>query len=165
MSFLDYFRGEKKTTQSVQTVDDPLWGTLIFDRPEWWVGECDFEPTGHKVQLIIQSAASGATEDQHKTYLDLTQRYEQLLPRIGEVLFELWRPWLEHASEGQSEVLPRSAVEMLEHTQLETIWLDASTFGCSLALGYGFATDGIWDDASMNIGLDDWVPRGLGVDD
>jgi hypothetical protein len=54
---------------------------------------------------------------------------------------------------------------MLHHVQLETIWIDASTFGCSLALSYGFATNGIWDDASMNVGLENWVPSGLGVDD
>lgn len=158
MGVLDLFR--KKANDRKQ--EDPVFGSLTCKEPGWWEGRCTFGPTGTEVQVIVHTDGEAPTANQGELFRELSNRYEQLRLGIGDVLLKLWEPWLNEIGDEDPLALPRSAPEMLERTQLESVVVEGDN---QLILSYGFTVEGIWDDASLNVRLDDWIPQEAGVDD
>ena len=160
MGLFDRFRQTKKAAQSIS---DPVFGELKGDSSGSWSGSIAFSPAGRTVRVLIHADGSNPAEVHQRAYNDLSRRYAQLRPAIGDALFALWKPWLDQIPDKKrSAVLPHSADQVLAQTQLESIAIEHDG---SLVLGYAFATSGVWDDAVLNVGLKDWVPRPVGVDD
>jgi len=160
MGFFDRFRRVDKPIESIR---DPVFGPLTSDQQGSWDGSLDVGPTVREVQIIIHVDQGTHTDGQRNAYVELSQRYRQLRPKIGDVLFELWKPWLDEIPErDRSAILPRVANQVLAHTQLDAIGIEPDG---SLTLSYSFATDGISDDATLNVGLKEWVPRAVRIDD
>jgi hypothetical protein len=143
-----------------RSIADPVLGVLEADRSDTWRGTVHFGGAGREIQLIVGTAGE-PSDAQRQAFRELERRYGALRSELGAALFELWKPCLDEYPADHIPSLPRSAQEMLSSTNLETIWIDRDAH---LMLSFGFAVDGIWDDACLNITLDDWVPRPAGID-
>ena len=144
-----------------RVIADPVLGRLEADSSDTWVGTINFRGTAREVQLIVRTAGA-PTDAQRQAFRNLELRYDAIRPKLGAALFEVWKPWLDKYSGDHDPSPPRSADEMLASTNLETIWIEHDA---GLMLSFGFAIDGIWDDAGLNVTLEEWVPHPAGIDD
>lgn len=71
-----------------------MFGEIAYDR-SWWETEIEFAPIAAAVALNIRAAEHGPTDEQRALYRELVDRYTNLLPQIGDSLWELYRPWRE----------------------------------------------------------------------
>ena len=74
--FLDRLKG-------VQRISDPVFGPLARRGANGLLeGIMHFPPTGESVELLIDSSTGVPTAHQHQYWLELQQRYAELLPEI-----------------------------------------------------------------------------------
>lgn len=156
MGLLDLFRRKRRS------IEDLVFGTLTYDAP-WWTGTVRFPPGGDEVAVNIESGDDGPSGAQRDRFRELERRYGDLLPSIGDALWDLYRPVrLELERDGEAQPGPSGAREMAART--EPFAVDVRRDG-AIELGYAFTADVGWDDAMFTIELEEWTPRPLHLDD
>jgi hypothetical protein len=88
MAFFDRFKKN--------LFEDPVFGKLQLQQPNWWRGEIEFEEGAGKIGVSILANELRITNDIRESYLTLKNRYAELRPKIGDILFNLAQ---EHISE------------------------------------------------------------------
>jgi hypothetical protein len=113
------------------------------------------------VPVILESDSSEPSALHRRLFEELGRRYSALLPAIGATLFDLWRP---HLQDWPADRPPpaTSAETMLAVMSLDLIILELPA---RVRLGYGFAEEGVWDDAIFTVELHDWRVSGGDLSD
>lgn len=139
------------------TLTHDTFGRLELEG-DFWYGEWNFPITSTTLLVAIKHVGGRPADDADTAVQELSRRYQELTTAIASELRELFLPWYGEFWK-DSAPLPEGA-EILERFELEGIILDSTGV---IELEYALREG--WDDATFRIGLDDWVPKGLGVDD
>lgn len=138
-------------TRPPRTLQHPELGSLSALTGRLWTVEFDFEPTQSSISLFIENnpeALAGAPA----AIREFARRYHGLKSAFAVELRPLLQGW-------QTEPLP-SGEALFDRFALSALHLDASPFPVvEFCLKQG------WDDAGFRVGLDEWTPRLVGVDD
>lgn len=145
----------------VQIVD-PVFGNLTL-RNGVWIGKVSFPETTRPVGIDIDADKHGPTDCHRDLFRELTSRYPALRQDIGAVLWQLYQPMLEHLERDSGpHTAPSGPSAMLTHTQMDAIHLRSNG---RIELLFGFVAGTGWDDATLRVGLHDFTPVPLSLDD
>jgi hypothetical protein len=141
---------------------DPVFGKLTF-RDGVWIGKVSFPETSRPVGLDIEADAHGPTDRHRALFRELESKYPGLRQDIGAVLWQLYQPMREHLDRDSGpHTAPDGPTAMEGRTQLDAILLRSHG---RIELLFGFVADVGWDDATFRVGLDDFKPVPLSLDD
>ncbi len=144
-------RFRKKRPQS----NEPYFGLLILENG-LWTGDFNFDQSN--IQVLIQNSGGMPLPNAANHARTLEKRYKELTPAIGNELKSLLAPWEKELE--SLFPLPEENLELLALFKLQGV--EISQNGIEMLTFY---LDKGWDDALFNIGLTNWVPTALGIDD
>ena len=107
---------------------DPDFGDLLFmfisNAPErsYWEGEWLFPKTGTMVSISLPGGEEGPLPEARKFYLQLPERFEQILAAASPKLKEVLAHWL-------SQDLPEDVFSAIELTGFGLKFFDGLLFG------------------------------------
>jgi hypothetical protein len=142
-------------TRSQREFDDPIFGHLR-QRKDWWLGETVWLNPAHMISVSIEGSDEPSPGDR-TAFLAVREKYGDLLPLIGEALFELWgKP--DASWEGPN---PSSSQELLALLELDCVFVKSSG---RVELLYGFAGD-VWPDAMLTVAVEGGRVKPVSFDD
>lgn len=134
--------------------NDAVLGQLKWHKPAWH-GAVSFPPVAGKVDLVITTGGPEPGEEERGAFVELTRRYDAMLPAIGEELFRLYMP--DRGGAPDKPPAPSSPADMIPLTRLGGMAIERRE---GLRLFYGFIEGAGWDEATFTIRLVDWKPTG-----
>jgi hypothetical protein len=143
--------------RKVPTFIHPVLGALELLNGTWF-GKYEFGAEKLSVQISIDDQNGRPLIGAAKFIQEFEQRYRTLSTPISAELRQLFEPWYEEFWDN-SEPLPKSDALL---AKFELTAIDFSEKGGSLV---EFALKDKWDDGRFRISLEDWNPKGLGVED
>jgi hypothetical protein len=123
-----------------------------------WSGEIDFAPIERRVCVFIEDEGGGPVDGASKAIREFEERFKSLRPAFSIELRKLLEPWHKEFW-NNAEPLP-AGEELFGLFELETI--EVVSRGINTVY---FALRQGWDDASFRVSLENWTPKGLGIDD
>jgi hypothetical protein len=151
-SLLRWFRKR----QSPKLIDPDL-GALTYGDGHWW-GEVQISTSSEPVQLAVHDAGGRPAPGAWATIQELVGRYSELRLDLARELRQLLEPWHREAFTDARPL--EEGVELLERFELQTIEVAPPSITMLV-----FSLKEGWDDAMFRVSLDEWTPRGVGVDD
>ena len=143
--------------REVPTFIDPILGKLELQNGAWF-GEYEFGAENFSVQISVDDQNGRPLSGAAKFVQDFEQRYQLLSGSISDELRLLFEPWYEEFCD-DTEPLPDSSALF---AMFKLTAIDYSGKGKSLV---EFALREKWDDGRFRISLEEWIPKGLGVED
>jgi hypothetical protein len=129
----------------------------LFAGHGFWQAEYRFAPTDSVISIFIDDTVD-ALAAAPATVREFANRYNSLAPAFSVELRALFEPW--HRDFWDKNEPLESGTALFERFELSALDLDESAFPVA-----EFRLKEGWDDAGFRIGLDNWEPKGLGVDD
>jgi hypothetical protein len=128
---------------------DSVFGEIRFQKVGFWEGWVDFQPTGEKVEVLIDASSDGPREEQQEFIVRLALRYADLLPSINLVL-----------QDGFTRSRPSSAAGPTDSFRLVCIDVpDNPGEAADWSLSYEGRPSGYHYDVQMT----GWMPSGVEV--
>jgi len=143
--------------RDVPTFIDPILGKLELQNGTWF-GEYEFGAENFSVQISVDDQNGRPLSGVAKFVQEFEQRYQLLSGPISDELRQLFEPLYEEFWD-DTEPLPESSALF---AMFELAAIDYSGKGKSLV---EFALKEKWDDGRFRISLEEWIPKGLGVED
>lgn len=145
-----------KKRESVNFVD-PILGKLVLQNRAW-SGEIEFGANRQSVHIMVDDQDGGPSPGAAKFVQELTDRYQLLSGPISDELRQLFVPWYNEFWDS-AEPLPVSEdlFAMFKLTAIDYHGMGESILEFALKEG--------WDDGRFRVALDEWSPRGIGVED
>lgn len=143
--------------REVSTFVHPVLGTLEL-RPAGWSGDYDFGAEKFSVHILVGDQDGRPVKGAAKFIQEFEQRYQTLSSPMAGELRQLYEPWYEEFW-NNPEPLPTSDALL---AMFELTAIDFFDNGVPVV---EFALKKDWDDGRFRISLEDWTPKGPGVED
>ena len=75
------------------TLSDPVFGTIRFQKVGFWEGKIRFAPLSSEIEVLIDSGATGPTEEQRQWFRTVEEKYLSSLPQIIDVAMPQVHEW------------------------------------------------------------------------
>jgi hypothetical protein len=75
------------------TINDPVFGTLRFQKVGFWEGKVHFKPLSVEVEVLVDADSTGPTEEQRRWFKEVELKYPSLLPEIVEGAMPRIQEW------------------------------------------------------------------------
>lgn len=75
------------------TLNDPVFGSLRFQKVGIWEGKVQFKPLSVEVEVLVDADSTGPTEEQRRWFKEVELRYPSLLPEIVEGAMPRIQEW------------------------------------------------------------------------
>lgn len=93
------------------TLNDPVFGTLRFQKVGFLEGKVRFKPLSADVEVLVDGDSTGPTEEQRRWFKEVEDKFPALLPDIVEGAMPQIREWNADLTKDK----------MLQELKLETI--------------------------------------------
>ena len=141
-----------KTKQTLPTLNDPLFGPLVyFPMTKVWSGKIQFPTPDREIEILVDSDDSGPAESQREFFRALVARWPEIQAAIGEILFPPIKKW---AKSDYDEANPWAYFD-LRGIRIPTL----ATEPVEWAISYWCPTNAHYFDVQMS----GWKPDGLDI--
>lgn len=136
---------------------DPILGKLVLQNRAW-SGVIEFGANRQSVHVMVDDQNGRPSLGAAKFVQELMERYQLLSGPISDELRRLFEPWYKEFWDN-AEPLPESdeLFAMFELTAIDYYGAGKSMLEFALIEG--------WDDGRFRIALEEWSPKGIGVED
>ena len=114
-----------------------------------------FPPVSREVAVAIPTGGLEPGEQERTAFLELTRRYDAMLPAIAEELYGLYMP--DKGGAPDKPPHPAASQDMIPLTRLGGVEIGRDAH---LRLFYGFVEGAGWDEATFTVRVSVWTPVG-----